>query len=102
VIRGRAPSLLELDERPAEYADVGRLCRWDNLFPEHKLSRSLYERVLIRAIAGKALRLGRNRYLPVRMQGWSRVVFRREDSGTLHTFPIDYLVGHLREWDEEG
>jgi hypothetical protein len=102
VIRGRAPSLLELDERPAEYADVGRLCRWDNLFPEHKLSRSLYERVLIRAIAGKTLRLGRNRYLPVRMQGWSRVVFRRENSGTLHTFPIDYLVGHLREWGEEG
>jgi hypothetical protein len=30
------------------------------------------------------------------------VVFRRENSGTLHTFPIDYLVGHLSEWDEEG
>src|SRR5205823_13072432 len=28
VMRGRAPSLLELEERPAAYCDVGRLCTW--------------------------------------------------------------------------
>ena len=33
VMRGRAPSLLELDDRPAAYDDVGRLCTWDDLFP---------------------------------------------------------------------
>ncbi|HEX7239030.1 MAG TPA: hypothetical protein VF263_02090, partial [Longimicrobiaceae bacterium] len=33
VMRGRAPSLLDLDDRPPEYEDVGRLCTWDNLFP---------------------------------------------------------------------
>ena len=33
VMRGRAPSLLELLDRPAAYEDVGRLCRWDDLFP---------------------------------------------------------------------
>lgn len=99
VIRGRAPSLLELADRPAEYEDVGRLCSWDNLFPERQLSRSLYERVLIRAISGQKLRLGREIYAPIRMKGWSKVVFRREGSGTLHTFPIDYLVGRLDEWE---
>jgi hypothetical protein len=55
VMRGRAPSLLDLDDRPEEYGDVGRLCTWDNLFPERELSRSRYERVLIKAISGQKL-----------------------------------------------
>ena len=28
ILRGRAPSLLELPDRPSAYEDVGRLCRW--------------------------------------------------------------------------
>ena len=28
ILRGRAPSLLELADRPSAYEDVGRLCRW--------------------------------------------------------------------------
>jgi hypothetical protein len=28
ILRGRAPSLLELPDRPGAYEDVGRLCRW--------------------------------------------------------------------------
>lgn len=99
VLHGRAPSLLELPDRPAEYEDVGRLCTWDNLFPESALSRSLYERVLIRAISGQHLRLGRHLYRPIGMRGWSQVVFLREDSGTRHTFPIDYLIRHLTDWE---
>jgi hypothetical protein len=99
VIRGRAPSLLELEDRPPEYEDVGRLCTWDNLFPERKLSRSLYERVLIRAISGQQLHMHGRVYTPVRMDGWSQVVFRRADTGTLHTFPIDYLIGRLDDWE---
>jgi hypothetical protein len=99
VIRGRAPSLLELDDRPPEYEDVGRLCTWDNLFPERSLSRSLYERVLIRAISGQKLGMDGRWYTPVRMRGWSQVVFRRDDTGTRHTFPIDYLILHLRDWE---
>jgi hypothetical protein len=101
VIRGRAPSLLDLDDRPAEYEDVGRLCSWDNLFPEHQLSRSLYERVLIRAISGQTLRMHGRRYTPVRMRGWAEVLFRREGSRALHAFPIDYLIRHLRDWEQE-
>ena len=100
VIRGRAPALLDLDDRPMEYEDVGRLCTWDNLFTERQLSRSLYERVLIRAISGQRLRMHGRHYTPVRMRGWAEVVFRRDETGTLHTFPIDYLIRHLRDWEQ--
>jgi hypothetical protein len=99
VIGGRAPSLLELDDRPKEYEDVGRLCRWDNLFPERELRRSRYERVLMRAISGRKLDLGGELYTPTGMRGWSRVLFRREADGTRHLFSIDYLLGHLDNWE---
>jgi hypothetical protein len=100
VMRGRAPSLLEINDRPPEYEDVGRLCKWDNLFPVHEMRRSRYERVLIRAIKGERLHMFGRWYTPVGMQGWSRVVFRRDDDHTRHVFSIDYLLNHLRDWGE--
>jgi hypothetical protein len=36
VLEGRAPSLLELVDRPAAYEDVGRLCRWGMVIHELK------------------------------------------------------------------
>ena len=33
VLSGRAPSLLELEDRPGAYEDVGRLCRWGVVLP---------------------------------------------------------------------
>lgn len=99
VMRGRAPSLLDLDDRPPEYEDVGRLCTWDNLFPESELSRSRYERVLIRAISGQKLWMHGRRYTPTGMRGWSAVVFRADDDHSRHVFSIDYLLGHLRDWE---
>ncbi|HET6232483.1 MAG TPA: hypothetical protein VFE05_20575 [Longimicrobiaceae bacterium] len=99
VMRGRAPSLLDLDDRPEEYEDVGRLCTWDNLFPESEISRSKYERVLIRAISGQRLWMHGRRYVPTGMRGWSQVVFRREDDHTRHVFGIDYLLQHLPDWE---
>jgi hypothetical protein len=101
VFQGRAPSLLELDERPAEYEDVGRLCRWDNLFPAHVMARSRYERVLIRAISGRKLYIGGRKYTPVGMRGWSQVVFRRNADGTRHLFSIDRLLDHLDDWERD-
>ncbi len=95
IIGGRAPILLELDDRPAAYDDVGRLCMWDNLFPERMLTRSRYERVLIHALSGKKLRLNGSVYRPVGMRGWSEVVFVREEDGSRHSFPIDFLVRQL-------
>ncbi len=97
LMQGRAPILLELPDRPAAYEDVGRLCMWDDLFPERMLSRSRYERVLIRALSGKKLKLNGAVYRPVGMRGWSEVVFVREPEGTRHSFPIDFLV-RQRGW----
>ncbi|HEX6912366.1 MAG TPA: hypothetical protein VF142_18320 [Longimicrobium sp.] len=99
VMRGRAPSLLDLDDRPPEYDDVGRLCTWDNLFPESELSRSRYERVLIRAISGQKLTMDGRRFTPTGMKGWSAVVFRADDDRSRHVFGIDYLLGHLNDWE---
>jgi hypothetical protein len=98
VIRGRAPSLLELPDRPHEYEDVGRLCSWDNLFPEKTLSRSRYERVLIRAIRGRPLRIRDRWYRPVGMRGWSMVAFEPEGGGRRRLVPIDVLIRHLDRW----
>jgi hypothetical protein len=33
ILSGRAPSMLELPDRPAAYEDVGRLCRWGMVLP---------------------------------------------------------------------
>ncbi|MDP9205277.1 MAG: hypothetical protein M3P12_07450, partial [Gemmatimonadota bacterium] len=99
VMKGRAPSLLDLDDRPVGYEDVGRLCTWDNLFPERVLPRSQYERVLIRAISGDKLHMDGEWYTPTGMRGWSRVIFRRKADNSRHIFSLDYLLGHLREWE---
>jgi hypothetical protein len=98
VMRGTAPALLDLPDRPAAYDDVGRLCIWDDLFPEEVLERSRYERVLIRAIAGLPLRMDGQQYRPVGLRGWSEIVFRRSD-GVMHLFPLDYLLEHLDDWE---
>jgi len=99
VMRGRAPSLLELDDRPPEYDSVGRLCQWDDLFPERVLPRSRYERVLGHAISGERLKMDRELYTPVGMQGWGHVVFRKERDKSRHVLSLDYLLDHLEEWD---
>jgi hypothetical protein len=95
VMDGSTPSLLELDDRPAAYESVGRLCTWANLFPVRALPRSRYERVFIRAISGRRLQVNRDWYTPTGMRGWSHVVFRRERDNTRHEFSLDYLLG---EW----
>jgi len=100
VLRGRAPALLDLDDRPDCYEDVGRACRWDNLFPERVLPRSQYERVIIRAIAGDQLHMNGQWFTPVGMRGWSRVIFQRDSDGSRHVFSLDYLVRHLPQWEQ--
>lgn len=100
VMAGRTPSLLELAERPPSYESVGRLCEWEDLFPEHELPRSRYERVLIRAIHGDRLHLGDGDwYTPTGMRGWSHIVFRRERDRSKHVFSLDYLLRHSDDWD---
>ena len=98
VMKGRAPSLLELEDRPPEYDSVGRLCQWDDLFPENVLPRSRYERVLGHAIKGERLELDADVYTPVGMQGWGHVVFRRDRDKSRHVMSLDYLLDHLDDW----
>ena len=102
VLRGRAPSLLELDDRPLAYDDVGRLCTWNDLFPVTLLPRSRYERVLGNAIAGHRVRMGGAWHKPVGMKGWTHVVFRREKDGTRHVRSLDDMLMHLDAWDRSA
>jgi len=99
VMRGRAPSLLELPDRPAAYDDVGRLCRWDDLFPITLLPRSRFERVLGHAIAGRRVRMDGCWHRPVGVRGWTHVVFRRERDGARRVMSLDDMLLHLDAWD---
>jgi hypothetical protein len=98
VLTGRAPSLLDLPERPPEYEHVGRLCAWQKFYPDALLERSRFERVVINALAGEKLRLDGLDYTPAGMQGWSRVVFRRDHDGEHITLPLEDLLDHLQSW----
>ena len=97
-VRGRGESLLELDDRPPAYEDVGHLCAWDDSAPSARLGRSRYERVVIRAISGHRLRLNGQRLKPVGMSGWSAIVFEREDRRR-EVIAIDELLTHLENWE---
>jgi hypothetical protein len=99
VMRGRAPSLLELPDRPAAYDDVGRLCTWNDLFPITLLPRSRYERVIGHAIAGRRVRMDGSWHRPVGVRGWTHVVFRRERDGARMVRSLDELLAHLDAWD---
>ena len=102
VMRGRAPSLLELDDRPAAYEDVGRLCKWNDLFPVTLLPRSRYERVLSHAIAGRRVRIGGAWHKPLGMKGWTHVILRREHDGARRVRSLDDLLMHLDAWDRSA
>jgi hypothetical protein len=99
VMQGRAASLLELDERPAAYDDVGRLCRWDDLFPITQLSRSRYERVLGHAVRGRRVRMHGVWHEPVGVKGWTHVVFRRVRDRARVVRSLDDMLVHLDGWD---
>jgi len=98
VLGGRSPSLLDLEDRPPEYEDVGKLCAWDEVFPPAQLARARYERVVIRAVSGQQLRMDGQRLRPVGMSGWSGVVFQREDHRR-EVIAIDDLLHHLEDWE---
>jgi hypothetical protein len=98
VMSRRAPSLLDLPDRPAAYEDVGRLCSWDRAFAQG-VARSRYERVLIRALSGAPLRIGRQILTPLGTRGWSRVVFRRAHDGARQSMTLDALLPYLEGWE---
>ena len=98
VLGARTPSYLDRDERPAEYNDVGRPCRWEPFYSDVLQERSRLERIVMHALSGDKLRLDGNTYTPTSMQGWSRVVFRRDADGERRVMALDELLEHLAEW----
>jgi hypothetical protein len=98
VLMGRTASLLDLQERPGGYEDVGRLCTWQRFYPDTLVERSRFERIVMHALSGDKLHMDGSDYTPTGMQGWSRIVFRREDDGRQVIFPLEDLLPHLRSW----
>jgi hypothetical protein len=96
IVNGRSRSWLDEIDRPLAYDDVGRATPPSGVLKRLGLSR--YERVVLNTIEQKPLVLGPDRYTPVGMRGWSRVVFRRESDGSRTVLPLDTLVKHLDDW----
>jgi hypothetical protein len=96
IVNGERTSWLDEDDRPIAYEDVGRATPPPGVLKRLGLSR--YERVVLNTMAGRPLTLGRERFTPVGMRGWSRVVFRRESDGARTVLPLDTLVKHLDDW----
>jgi hypothetical protein len=98
VLSGRARSYLDLDERPAEYEDVGRPCHWEPFYSDVLVERSRLERIVMHALSGDKLRLEGTNYTPTGMQGWSRIVFKRDADGVRKVMQLEDLLEHLPEW----
>jgi hypothetical protein len=98
VLSGRSPSYLDLDHRPAEYEDVGRLCMWRPFYSDVLEERSRLEQIVMHALSGDKLRIDGTDYTPTGMQGWSRIVFRRDLDGKRWVVPLEDLIEHLPEW----
>lgn len=95
VFAGKARSLLDFDDRPSAYDNVGREFSW-NRRRLRRWSRSAYERVIHRVIRGEAIRVGGKRYLAQRMQGWYEIVFREVGTGERRVMNLDELLALRR------
>ena len=98
VLGGQAPSYLDLDDRPSEYEDVGRPARWEPFYSDALLERSRLEQIVMHALSGDKLRLDGSDYTPTGMQGWSRIVFRRDADGARRVVPLEDLLEYLPDW----
>lgn len=96
VFAERARSLLDFEDRPPRYDDVGRVIDW-NRRTMRALPRSAYERVIHRILEHRKLRIGSASYLPERMQGWYEIVFRDVKTGARRVFNLDDLVQHVTQ-----
>jgi hypothetical protein len=94
VLGGRARSLLDFEDRPPRYEDVGRVIDWNRRRHIEKLPRSKYERVIQHIITHRPVRVGTQEYRPERMRGWYEVIFRNTKNGRRRVFNLDDLVRH--------
>jgi len=91
VLGGRARSLLDFEDRPAKYEDVGRTIDWGRR-SNRQLPRSNYERVIRRVITHDSIRIGRSIYRPERMLDWYQIAFRNTRTGKRRVFTLDDLA----------
>jgi hypothetical protein len=91
VFAGDARSLLDFEERPETYDDVGRTIDWGRR-RTRRWSRSKYEKIIHRVIAREPMRIGQKRYRVARMNGWYQVDFREVGTNRRRTFNLDQLV----------
>lgn len=96
IITGAARSWLDEDTRPDAYDDLGRDARRRSQYGRPGSSR--YEQIVLNAIARRPLRLEDGVWIPERVSGWSRVLFRRTD-GTRRMISLDELVAYLDRWN---
>ena len=97
IMTGETPALLDLDDRPAAYEDVGRACKWESLFAPRTVRRSRYEQVLVHALRGDVLVVGGEVLTPVKPVGWGAIRFENR-AGRVRDVALDDLVPHLRSW----
>src|SRR5438046_9808270 len=90
VFAGDARSLLDFQERPETYDDVGRAIDWGRR--TRRWSRSKYEKVIHPVIAREPMRIGQKRYRVDRMNGWYEIEFREVGTKRRRTFNLDELV----------
>jgi hypothetical protein len=94
VLAGEARSLLDFDDAPPAYEDVGRTIDWRRR-RSRPLPRSAYERVIRRIVAHQSWRIGGADYAVERMPGWYEFVFRNVKTGARRTFNLDELARRL-------
>jgi hypothetical protein len=97
LMTGATPSLLDLEDRPPAYDDVGRACKWESLFAPRTVRRSRYEQVLVHALRGDQLVIGGESLQPVKPLGWNAIRFTNP-SGRTRDVALDDLVPHLGAW----
>jgi hypothetical protein len=91
VLARRRRSLLDLEDRPKEYEDVGRDGPWREPDPLSPVPRSSYEQVMLDVMSGRPIHVGGRRWRPVATSGWTRVRYRSDD-GLTRTFNVDQLA----------
>ena len=99
ILTGVSKSWLDEADRPVTYDDVGRGTLTPPALDDLGLAR--YEQVMLNAIEARPIEFDDERWTPIGVRGWSRVVFRRDRDGARTILPLDTLVEQLERWNGE-
>ena len=71
-------------------------------FPDRHLTRSSYEQVFLRLVAGTAITLGGRVYRPTKMRGWYHAAFEGANEAEERLFSIGELLSPDVRWLESA